>query len=1584
MNPIRVELQLIDGSFVTGALRAGQTLNSLSQQLTKTGSALNTMAAQGQNVITSVRKMDDANKSALSTLRDISVVAGFASMAIGKLAGVSNSWIGQIVKVNAELERLTFQMRAMARSGDAFKEAAENVDYLREQATKMPFSLQTLTQGFSKMKSTGIDPMNGSLKALADGVAAFGGNDDAFNRVVLAVTQMKGKSVIQMEEMRQQMGEVMPRAMELMARSMGISVAELTKVIGTGMLDATPALNKFFAEIERSFGGTAGRMMETFSGQIAKMKTSFQLLATGEGGSKFFEEVKSQLADLNQFLSSDRAKLFAKDVGEALTSVVRGFRSAVDFIIEFRSEIYNVGVTFAAVFGASKMVGMVAALTAAFSANLVQLRMLRTNIVAASADIALGMSGLRSMSTVTTGLGVAAMGARSLLTGLAAGIGAVAPWVAILGTGVYLAGQQFGWFSDKVGEAYDNLVKYGAETRKQAREGVEAKRKSLQAQIEEIQAEEDRYKASRDQFDPSGSQGFSRGYMLPGLRKELEALNKGEDAVIGEAGIREDAKIQQVIQNMIAARVDDARKLYDREGVELSQWYDTEREKAIEQGTSLEKVKLEYAEKLRAITKKLYQTELKVIRDSIDEQRAITKTGSADEIAAANAKITALSILRTNALNKIDKLPTEFAGPELFAGSPEKAQGRGITRGEEVVKTLTEDIAKLNAQMTGASGAAAEMFARIANGDFGSIKMGGEAVQELHDKLVRLAQEKEALDKAARGQQKLDNDLANNQAKIEERRMELLFRQQGKVLTEAEKIQIKLQNGFYAGLGPIDKIRASLGDVVTTMIAQGNVSNQVANVLQKNTFGSPTMTALDNVNSALKTVAETLNLIGTNANNISFSNLTNGLSGIGTAIGGGGGNAPFVMGSNSGSILDLIAKRESGGDYNMTLDNGQWTGGRRNLVSMTLNEIVALQRSMLTPANRAKYGNGQGSSALGRYQIVGKTLRGLIQSMGLSGNELYDPAMQDRLARELLRQRQGQGVAGLRSEWEGLKGVPDDVILAALKSSTTGPTVERAAGINPPGTTGGINPSAAGFSAPFFDSATAAGEDYNRMMGRGNAVVQERQTLEQNRVAATARAMSDADKQKVEEVNLGKGEKDADMKDYLDAMKERAKNAAKEVDELGKNYAQLVKDVSAGKFGEDKNINSDRYKELVRAAKELDRIEESTTKTRRLKREVTAEEKKLDDQRLDLNRQIAEAQAKAKNPNYKGESDELRRLTLQMDDYINKVKELYGGDSAEYKAALAQRSSLLGQQNQLEVTNSMTKMRDETRTLQEGLLTQGQQREAAYQRELARLDAWADQMRRQGAKEVDITREVEARKAALRQQYAQTNPTAKMMTEWSDLQGKLADGAAQWTDSIAGGLADLAMGTNNFRSILNGILKDMLNMGIKYMLSSMKNGKGGAAGAVGKGGGKAGGGGGGKGILSIFSKGAAGVRHSGGMASVGGVMRNVSMANFIGAPRFHTGGIIGKDEVPIIAQRKEGVFTPEQMKSLAPVGAGSQAITINTPITVNASGGTPEQNDDMAKRMSKEIEASMRAVVVDEVIRQMRPGNALSKAGVKY
>ena len=133
-------------------------------------------------------------------------------------------------------------------------------------------------------------------------------------------------------------------------------------------------------------------------------------------------------------------------------------------------------------------------------------------------------------------------------------------------------------------------------------------------------------------------------------------------------------------------------------------------------------------------------------------------------------------------------------------------------------------------------------------------------------------------------------------------------------------------------------------------------------------------------------------------------------------------------------MLDLIGYAEGtdkGRSYNETLGFGAFTGGPKNLVMMTLDQVDAMQTGMLQHPD-----NDMNSSAAGRYQIVQKTLRGLRGDLGLDGGEMFDAGMQDRLAEELLRRR-GNDPAALRNEWEGLRRVDDATIRGAYDGTST-------------------------------------------------------------------------------------------------------------------------------------------------------------------------------------------------------------------------------------------------------------------------------------------------------------------------------------------------------------------------------------------------------------------------------------------------------------------------------------------------------------------------------------------------------------------
>lgn len=87
-----------------------------------------------------------------------------------------------------------------------------------------------------------------------------------------------------------------------------------------------------------------------------------------------------------------------------------------------------------------------------------------------------------------------------------------------------------------------------------------------------------------------------------------------------------------------------------------------------------------------------------------------------------------------------------------------------------------------------------------------------------------------------------------------------------------------------------------------------------------------------------------------------------------------------------GGILDLIASKESGGDYNIV--NG---GSRMSLTTMTIEELIEEQKNW-------RRWRGAASSAAGRYQYIRSTLIWITDQMGLDKSTTkFDQETQDKI-----------------------------------------------------------------------------------------------------------------------------------------------------------------------------------------------------------------------------------------------------------------------------------------------------------------------------------------------------------------------------------------------------------------------------------------------------------------------------------------------------------------------------------------------------------------------------------------------------------
>ena len=182
---------------------------------------------------------------------------------------------------------------------------------------------------------------------------------------------------------------------------------------------------------------------------------------------------------------------------------------------------------------------------------------------------------------------------------------------------------------------------------------------------------------------------------------------------------------------------------------------------------------------------------------------------------------------------------------------------------------------------------------------------------------------------------------------------------------------------------------------------------------------------------------------------------------IAAAGSGNGGPVASVATGAFAALSRVIGSQESyGGNYG-AFNRGGSNGGHTahgsgidpNLVNMTIAEIQRRQLAPGVPKNQQLH-------AVGKYQIIGGTLRGLLNGSygptGVKSTDKFTPEVQEQLGAALARNRivpgnVGASMRGLRSEWIGLQNAPDSALRPAVEAMMSGGGVgaqlSRAAGM---------------------------------------------------------------------------------------------------------------------------------------------------------------------------------------------------------------------------------------------------------------------------------------------------------------------------------------------------------------------------------------------------------------------------------------------------------------------------------------------------------------------------------------------------------
>ncbi len=155
-----------------------------------------------------------------------------------------------LIDANVQTERLS---RALGTIATPALSAREQLGWLRELADRNGVAFERMAQGFTSFAaSTRGSTLEGQktrdvFDAVVTSMGRMGRSSAQVELALQALSQMASKGVISMEELRGQLAEAMPGALQALANGLGLTNEQLIKMVSEGRLlaeDALPALQR--------------------------------------------------------------------------------------------------------------------------------------------------------------------------------------------------------------------------------------------------------------------------------------------------------------------------------------------------------------------------------------------------------------------------------------------------------------------------------------------------------------------------------------------------------------------------------------------------------------------------------------------------------------------------------------------------------------------------------------------------------------------------------------------------------------------------------------------------------------------------------------------------------------------------------------------------------------------------------------------------------------------------------------------------------------------------------------------------------------------------------------------------------------------------------------------------------------------------------------------------------------------------------------------------------------------------------------------------------------------------------------------
>ena len=236
--------------------------------------------------------------------------------------------VKSIVDATVKLDTLQRSMTALAGSEEGGK---SQLSYLRQEAERLGQSFETIADSYKNLFAAGVGAgwsatdIQNVFSSVLEAGTVLGSSKQQIGGALMALEQMISKGKVSMEELRRQLGNALPGAMQLGAKAMGVTSEQFQEMLKDG-LESEIFVKRFAKTLHQEYGQKSVLASKSLRAELERLGNAVFFLQTALLDGENMEGVAEAIREITKLISSPMFLQGINQIGKVVAFLAKNIK----------------------------------------------------------------------------------------------------------------------------------------------------------------------------------------------------------------------------------------------------------------------------------------------------------------------------------------------------------------------------------------------------------------------------------------------------------------------------------------------------------------------------------------------------------------------------------------------------------------------------------------------------------------------------------------------------------------------------------------------------------------------------------------------------------------------------------------------------------------------------------------------------------------------------------------------------------------------------------------------------------------------------------------------------------------------------------------------------------------------------------------------------------------------------------------------------------------------------------------------------------------------------------------------------------